>query len=66
MDPVDLTVGMDADIPSKPFGGSEEFTFSPDGAALVFTARDAGGEEPWSTDFDLYRVASDGTDSRSA
>ena len=23
--------GMDADSPSKPFGGSDEFTFTPDG-----------------------------------
>ena len=34
--------GMDADAPSKPFGGAEEFTFTPDGRAVVFTARDAG------------------------
>ncbi|MCP4202305.1 MAG: S9 family peptidase [bacterium] len=59
--PVDLTTGWDADIPSKPFGGSEEFVFSPDGKELVFTARDAGGHEPWSTDFDLYRVPADGS-----
>ncbi len=59
--PVDLTTGWDADIPSKPFGGSEEFVFSPDGKELVFTARDAGGNEPWSTDFDLYRVPADGS-----
>ena len=32
---------MDADTPSKPFGGPEEFTFAPDGKHLVFTARDA-------------------------
>ena len=30
--PVDLTRSLDADVPSKPFGGDEEFTFSPDGA----------------------------------
>jgi dipeptidyl aminopeptidase/acylaminoacyl peptidase len=51
---------MDADCPSKPFGGPEEYTFSPDGKALVFTARDAGREEAWSTNFDLYRVGVDG------
>jgi dipeptidyl aminopeptidase/acylaminoacyl peptidase len=62
MGPLDLTAGMDADIPSKPFGGSEEFTFSPDGETIVFTARDAGSSEPWSTDFDLYSVATDGSE----
>jgi len=51
--------GMDADAPSKPFGGAEEFTFTPDGRGVVFTARDAGREEPWSTNFDLYVAPTD-------
>jgi dipeptidyl aminopeptidase/acylaminoacyl peptidase len=51
--------GMDADTPSKPFGGPEEITFTPDGKGLIFTARDVGREEPWSTDFDLYWVPVD-------
>jgi dipeptidyl aminopeptidase/acylaminoacyl peptidase len=59
--PIDLSKGMDADVPSKPFGGSEEYTFSPDSRNVVFTARDAGREEPWSTDFDLYLVPADGS-----
>ena len=58
-DPVDVMTGMDADCPTKPFGGPEEYTFSPDGKALVFTARDVGAEEAWSTDFDLYRAPVD-------
>ena len=58
-EPVPLMRGMDADCPSKPFGGPEEYTFTPDGTSLVFTARDAGREEAWSTDFDLYRVPTD-------
>lgn len=60
-EPVDLTRGMDVDAPSRPFGGPEEFTFSPDSRTVVFTARDAGREEPWSTDFDLYRAPVDGS-----
>jgi dipeptidyl aminopeptidase/acylaminoacyl peptidase len=60
-DPVDVMAGMDADCPTKPFGGPEEYTFSPDGKALVFTARDVGAEEAWSTDFDLYRAPVDGS-----
>jgi dipeptidyl aminopeptidase/acylaminoacyl peptidase len=60
-DPVDLSKGMEADAPSKPFGGAEEFAFSPDGKAVVFAARVDGREEPWSTNFDLYSVPADGS-----
>jgi dipeptidyl aminopeptidase/acylaminoacyl peptidase len=62
--PVDLTRGLPADVPSRPFGGTEEFAFSPDGRTLVFTMRLAGEgnrEEPWSTNFDLYEVPADGS-----
>lgn len=59
-DYVDVMSDMDADTPSKPFGGDEEFTFSPDGSAIVFSARDAGREEAWSTDFDIYYAGIDG------
>ncbi|UCC73776.1 MAG: S9 family peptidase [Gemmatimonadota bacterium] len=55
-EPLDVMKGMNADSPSKPFGSSEEFTFTPDSRSIVFTARLAGGQEPWSTDFDLYVV----------
>ncbi len=53
-DPVDVMKAMDADAPSKPFGGNDEFTFTPDGKGVVFAARDAGRDEPWSTNFDLF------------
>ena len=59
--PVDVMKGMDADSPSKPFGGSEEFTFTPDGRSIVFTARDAGREEAWSTNLDLFVAPVDGS-----
>ena len=58
---VDLTHGLDADVPSKPFGDSEEWTFNPDGAQIVFSARVAGRGEPWSTNFDLFVVPTDGS-----
>ncbi|RKG99525.1 S9 family peptidase [Corallococcus sp. CA053C] len=58
--PVDVMKGMDADAPSKPFGGAEEFTFTPDGKGLVFSARDAGRAEAWSTDLDLFLSPIDG------
>jgi dipeptidyl aminopeptidase/acylaminoacyl peptidase len=59
--PVDVSTGLDGDVPSKPFGGDEEYTFSPDGASLVFAMRVAGREEPWSTNFDLYQAPVDGS-----
>ncbi len=59
--PVDLARGFDADTPGKPFGADEDYSFSPDGKRLVFSARIAGGTEPWSTNFDLYEVPADGS-----
>jgi dipeptidyl aminopeptidase/acylaminoacyl peptidase len=59
--PIDLMKGMDADCPSKPFGGPEEYTFTPDSRGVVFTARVAGREEPWSTNFDLFHAPADGS-----
>ena len=53
--PLRLTAGI-GDVPGKPFGGREDYAFSPDGAQLVFSVRAAAGE-PWSTNFDLYQVA---------
>jgi dipeptidyl aminopeptidase/acylaminoacyl peptidase len=50
---------MDADCPSKPFGGTEEFAISPDGKTVVFSAKDVGREEAWSTNFDLFAVPAD-------
>jgi dipeptidyl aminopeptidase/acylaminoacyl peptidase len=59
--PVDLTKSLDADVPSKPFGGDEEWAFSADGSRVLFTARVAGRTEPWSTNFDVYEVKTDGS-----
>jgi dipeptidyl aminopeptidase/acylaminoacyl peptidase len=57
----DLMKAMDADTPGKPFGGPDEIAFTPDGKGLVFTAKDAGREEAWSTNFDLFYVPLDGS-----
>ncbi|MBL8952839.1 MAG: S9 family peptidase [Myxococcaceae bacterium] len=56
----DVMKKMNADCPTKPFGGGEDFTWAPDGKSLVFSARDVGREEAWSTDFDLFQTAADG------
>ena len=57
----DLLPDMDADAPSKPFGGTEEMAFTPGNRGLVFTARDVGRQEAWSTDLNLYTVPLDGS-----
>lgn len=56
-------VGADVlgDVPSKPFGDTSEFAWSPDGQSLVLSARRADRSEPWSTNFDLYQVSADGS-----
>jgi acylaminoacyl-peptidase len=59
--PVPLTPGFDGDVPGKPFGGDEDYSFSPDGKTVYFSARLAGKSEPWSTNFDVYRVPVDGS-----
>jgi dipeptidyl aminopeptidase/acylaminoacyl peptidase len=52
--------GIDGDVPSKPFGDASEYAWAPDGKSLVFSARIAGKTEAWSTNFDLYQVATTG------
>ncbi len=56
--PVNLTGGI-GDVPGKPFGGREDYAFSPDGAQVAFSVRATAGE-PWSTNFDIYEVSADG------
>jgi dipeptidyl aminopeptidase/acylaminoacyl peptidase len=59
--PADLMKGMDADSPSRPFGGADDYTFTPDGKGVVFAAKDAGRTEAWSTNHDLWSVPADGS-----
>jgi dipeptidyl aminopeptidase/acylaminoacyl peptidase len=56
-------IGADVigDVPSKPFGDTSEFAWSPDGASLVLSARVSDRNEPASTNFDLYLVSADGS-----
>ena len=57
-----LSRGLDANVPTRPFGDASEITFSPDGASVVFAARLATPDEAWSTNVDLWsvRVAGEG------
>jgi len=54
--PVRVTM-LDADIPSRIWGGNEEYAISPDGQTLFFTARLRNADEPTSTNFDIYRTS---------
>ncbi len=57
----DLMPQMDADAPTKPFGGLDDTAVSADGKTLVFTCKDVGREEAWSTNYDLWEVPTDGS-----
>jgi dipeptidyl aminopeptidase/acylaminoacyl peptidase len=61
-EPTDLMAGLDADCPTIPWGGDEDWTVTPDDQQVVFTAKVVdGSEETWSTDFDLWVVPTDGS-----
>ena len=59
-DPVNLSAGLDGDVPEKPFGGREDFAVSPDGSQVAFSIRAVTVGEPWSTNFDVYLVPASG------
>lgn len=58
-EPVDLMAGIDADCPTKPFGGAEDYSWSPDGKEIAYTAQ-LGADIAWSTDLNIYRVPATG------
>lgn len=51
-----ISATLAGDAPSKPFGGNEDFVWSPDGKTVVASIRVQGSKEPWSTNFDLYKL----------
>jgi dipeptidyl aminopeptidase/acylaminoacyl peptidase len=58
--PVNLTAGIDGDVPNKPFGSREDYAVSADGREVAFSVRALPVGEPWSTNFDIYTVAAGG------
>ena len=54
--PVRVTM-LDADVPSRIWGGNEEYAISPDGDTLFFAARLRNANEPTSTNFDIYAAS---------
>jgi dipeptidyl aminopeptidase/acylaminoacyl peptidase len=59
-EPRDLIPGADYDVPLPPFGGSEGYAFAPDGREVAFTAKNAGREQAWSTNVNVFTVAISG------
>jgi len=55
-EPVRVT-RLDADVPSRIWGGNEEYAISPDGRTLFFAARLRNAGEPTSTNFDIYSAS---------
>ena len=56
----DLTPGLATDTPVKPFDGMEDVSIAPDGKSLVYLARVGGREQAWTTNTDVFLVATDG------
>lgn len=61
--PLDLMQGIKADSPSKPFGGTEEFSWSPDSSEIAYTMQ-GGKDFAWSTDANIYTVSIKGGPSK--
>ncbi|WP_372374840.1 prolyl oligopeptidase family serine peptidase [Xanthomonas axonopodis pv. cajani] len=73
-----ISATLAGDAPSKPFGGNDDYTWSPDGSSVVASVRipqphgpeagknaktggkPVGNDEPWQTNFDLYRLDATG------
>ncbi len=53
---ISVSKSVNANVPSEPFGGNEEYNFSANGRKIYFSARLQNAEEPSSTNFDLYSV----------
>lgn len=60
--PIDLMKGFDGDTPTKPYGGDDDFAITPDGKTLAFSAKIAGKDEPWTTNYDVWSVPLDGSE----
>jgi len=59
-EPLLLSGEIDADVPSRVWGGNEEYAISPDASTVYFTARIRDRDEPSSTNFDLYSAPMNG------
>jgi dipeptidyl aminopeptidase/acylaminoacyl peptidase len=55
----DLTPKLDVNTPPAPFGGSNDYAFSPDGKSIAFTAEPLK-DPAWSTNTDIWSVPVEG------
>lgn len=55
---------LNGNVPSRPFGGAEEYTIRPDGKTVVFTLRVSDEKESQSTNFDIYQVGIKGGEAK--
>lgn len=55
----DLTPKLDVNTPPAPFGGSNDYAFSPDGKEIAFTAEPTK-DLAWSTNTDVWNVPVEG------
>ena len=55
-----VSAQLDGDVPSQPFGGTKDYTWTADSQSLIASIRVAGRQEAWSTNFDLYRLDAQG------
>ncbi len=51
--PVDVMKGLDANCPSEPFGGAEEYNWSYDSSKIAFTGK-TGNDRAWTTNYNVY------------
>jgi len=56
----DLLAGVDTDVPVPPFGGREEYGWSPDGRTIVYTTKLPTRDQAWTTNNDVYTVPAAG------
>jgi dipeptidyl aminopeptidase/acylaminoacyl peptidase len=59
-EPLLLSGDVDADVPSRVWGGNEEYAVSADGSTVYFAARIRDASEPTSTNFDIYSAPMNG------
>ncbi len=59
---IDLMKGIDADGPTRPFGGTEDYCLSPDGKWVALSFKGPmGSQEAWSTNEDIWLIPTDGS-----
>ena len=56
----DLMPGVATDTPTHPYGGMDDTDISPDGKSVAYMARVSGRESAWTTNIDVFEIATSG------